>query len=73
MDTPMPDPGIQALILCGPGTSFETLLSQETPKCLALIANRPMIYYPLQFCQRSEIHGKSVRLWAFDCHSTPNH
>ncbi|KAF4760312.1 hypothetical protein HAV15_008251 [Penicillium sp. str.  len=52
----MPRAGLQALILCGPGTSFGTLLNQEkTPKCLALVANRPMIYYPLKFCETSHI------------------
>ncbi|KAL2700658.1 hypothetical protein AAEP93_007477 [Penicillium crustosum] len=52
----MPRAGLQVLILCGPGTSFGTLLNQEkTPKCLALVANRPMIYYPLKFCETSHI------------------
>ncbi|CAG7961123.1 unnamed protein product [Penicillium nalgiovense] len=56
MGTPLPRAGLQALILCGPGTSFGTLLDQDkTPKCLALIANRPMIYYPLKFCMISDI------------------
>lgn len=55
----MPRAGLQALILCGPGTSFGTLLNQEkTPKCLALVANRPMIYYPLKFCETSHISGE---------------
>ncbi|CAG8253451.1 unnamed protein product [Penicillium salamii] len=45
--------GLQALILCGPGTSFDTLLKPEgTPKCLALVANRPMVYYPMNLCRR---------------------
>lgn len=59
MGTPLPRAGLQALILCGPGTSFGTLLDQDkTPKCLALIANRPMIYYPLKFCMISDISGE---------------
>ncbi|KAJ5178377.1 uncharacterized protein N7500_001076, partial [Penicillium coprophilum] len=53
---PLPQVGAQALILCGPRASFESLLSpRKTPKCLALIASRPMIYYPLKFCEISHI------------------
>jgi translation initiation factor eIF-2B subunit gamma len=59
MGAVLPTAGLQALILCGPGTSFGTLLDQEkTPKCLALIANRPMIYYPLKFCMISDISSE---------------
>lgn len=51
--------GLQALILCGSGTSFDTLLKPEgTPKCLALVANRPMAYYPMNLCRRLGVTGK---------------
>lgn len=56
----MLESGLQALILCGPGNSFGNLLNTEkTPKCLALVANRPMVYYSLDFSKRSGITGKS--------------
>lgn len=53
----MPSPGFQALILCGPGVSFDTFTSkpEESPKALLPIANRPMIWYPLDFCYRTGI------------------
>ncbi|PKY05181.1 hypothetical protein P168DRAFT_252373 [Aspergillus campestris IBT 28561] len=49
--------GCQALILCGPGVSLNTFTSnpEEYPKCLIPIANRPMLFYPLDFCKRSGI------------------
>ncbi|KAF2797153.1 eukaryotic translation initiation factor-like protein subunit eIF2B-gamma [Melanomma pulvis-pyrius CBS 109.77] len=50
----LPTPGFQALILCGPGASFSTFTSapQDTPKALLPIANRPMVWYPLEWCHR---------------------
>ncbi|KAK8107992.1 Translation initiation factor eIF-2B subunit gamma [Apiospora kogelbergensis] len=53
----MPSPGIQALILCGPGSSFPTFTSNpdENPKALLPIANRPMVWYPIDFCYRTGI------------------
>ncbi len=50
----MPAPGFQAVILCGPGVSFDTFTSkpEESPKALIPIANRPMVWYPLDFCYR---------------------
>ncbi|KAH6613309.1 nucleotide-diphospho-sugar transferase [Chaetomium tenue] len=50
-------PGLQALILCGPGSSFPTFTSNpdENPKALLPIANRPMVWYPLEFCYRAGI------------------
>ncbi|ROT35197.1 hypothetical protein SODALDRAFT_363889 [Sodiomyces alkalinus F11] len=40
----IPSPGLQALVLCGPGSSFPTFTSNpdENPKALLPIANRPM-------------------------------
>ncbi|KAK5660657.1 hypothetical protein OQA88_12021 [Cercophora sp. LCS_1] len=50
-------PGLQALILCGPGNSFPTFTTNpdENPKALLPIANRPMVWYPLEFCYRAGI------------------
>ncbi|KAL8669135.1 MAG: hypothetical protein Q9168_006262 [Polycauliona sp. 1 TL-2023] len=47
----------QALILCGPGVSFNTFTStpEEFPKSLIPVANRPMIWYPLDWCRRANI------------------
>ncbi|KAJ5773057.1 hypothetical protein N7457_007953 [Penicillium paradoxum] len=49
--------GFQALILCGPGGSLNTFTSrpEEYPKCLMKVANRPMIFYAIDFCKRSGI------------------
>ncbi|KAL1898926.1 Translation initiation factor eIF-2B subunit gamma [Sporothrix stenoceras] len=49
--------GLQALILCGPGSSFPTFTANpdENPKALLPIANRPMVWYPLDFCNRAGI------------------
>ncbi|GAQ40833.1 eukaryotic translation initiation factor 2B, subunit 3 gamma, 58kDa [Aspergillus tubingensis] len=56
--TPVPSSGFQALILCGPGESLNTISSnpEENPKCLIPIALRPMVYYPLDWCKRAGIH-----------------
>lgn len=56
----MPAPGFQAVILCGPGVSFDTFTSKpdESPKALIPIANRPMVWYPLDFCYRMGITSK---------------
>ena len=53
----MPSPGFQVLIFCGPGVSFNTFTSnpEEFPKALIPIANRPMIWYPLDWCYRMGI------------------
>ncbi|PNY28850.1 Translation initiation factor eIF-2B subunit gamma, partial [Tolypocladium capitatum] len=52
-----PSTGLQALILCGPGSSFPTFTSNpdENPKALLPIANRPMVWYPIDFCLRMGI------------------
>ncbi|KAH8178194.1 hypothetical protein LIA77_03276 [Sarocladium implicatum] len=53
----MPSTGLQALILCGPGSSLPTFTSSpdENPKALLPIANRPMVWYPIEFCYRMGI------------------
>ncbi|KAM0721861.1 hypothetical protein Q7P37_002786 [Cladosporium fusiforme] len=49
-----PSPGLQAFILCGPGVSLNTFTSspKDLPKALIPIANRPMVWYPLDWCYR---------------------
>nr|POE51541.1 translation initiation factor eif-2b subunit gamma [Quercus suber] len=53
----MPSPGLQAFILCGPGVSLNTFTSnpKDFPKALVPIANRPMVWYPLDWCYRMGI------------------
>ncbi|KAK3053130.1 Translation initiation factor eIF-2B subunit gamma [Extremus antarcticus] len=52
--TNLPTPRLQALILCGPGVSLNTFTSSpaDLPKALLPIANRPMVWYPLDWCYR---------------------
>jgi hypothetical protein len=53
----VPPAGFQAIILCGPGASLDTFTStpEEFPKALVSIANRPMVWYPLDWCYRMGI------------------
>ena len=46
--------GLQAFILCGPGVNLETLSADE-PKALLPIANRPMVWYVIDWCYRAGI------------------
>lgn len=65
----VPPAGFQALILCGPGASLNTFTStpDEFPKALIPIANRPMVWYPLEWCYRMGITSKfSRRLLLFE-------
>jgi translation initiation factor eIF-2B subunit gamma len=50
----MPHSGFQALILCGPGIGLNTFTSvpSEFPKALVEVANRPMVWYVLDWCYR---------------------
>ncbi|KAF7188309.1 putative translation initiation factor eIF-2B subunit gamma [Pseudocercospora fuligena] len=54
----VPSPGLQAIILCGPGESLSTFTSipKDFPKALIPIANRPMVWYPLDWCYRMGIN-----------------
>ncbi|KAL2824948.1 hypothetical protein BDW59DRAFT_81342 [Aspergillus cavernicola] len=56
---PVPPTGFQALILCGPGVSLNTFTSnpEEFPKALIPVANRPMVWYVLDFCYRMGINN----------------
>lgn len=58
----MASPGLQALILCGPGSSFPTFTANpdENPKALLPIANRPMVWYPIDFCYRTGITSNAA-------------
>ncbi|EPE33137.1 Nucleotide-diphospho-sugar transferase [Glarea lozoyensis ATCC 20868] len=53
-------PGLQAIILCGPGSSFPTFTVGETPKALLPVANRPMVWYPIDFCYRMGITNITI-------------
>ncbi|CRG89190.1 translation initiation factor eIF-2B gamma subunit [Talaromyces islandicus] len=54
---PVPAAGFQALILCGPGVSLNTFTSnpEEYPKALIPVANKPMVYWGLDWCYRMGI------------------
>jgi len=58
----MPATGLQAIILCGPGSSFPTFTANpdEHPKALLPIANRPMVWYPIDFCYRMGITNTTI-------------
>ncbi|KAK9380990.1 nucleotide-diphospho-sugar transferase [Kockiozyma suomiensis] len=50
----------QAIILCGPGTELTPLVSPYLTKALLPIANKPMLYYSLEWCQRAGISSAIV-------------
>ncbi|KAH7039892.1 nucleotide-diphospho-sugar transferase [Microdochium trichocladiopsis] len=58
----MPATGLQAIILCGPGSSFPTFTANpdEHPKALLPVANRPMVWYPIDFCYRMGITNTTI-------------
>ena len=62
-----PSLDLQVLIFCGPGLSFNTFTSapEEFPKALIPIANRPMIWYPLDWCHRMSIFSESCGFCLF--------
>ncbi|KAJ5226469.1 eukaryotic translation initiation factor subunit eIF2B-gamma [Penicillium chermesinum] len=56
-----PSTGFQAIVLCGPGVSLNTFTSSgNIPKCLLPVANRPMIFYMLDWLRRSGIHDVTL-------------
>ncbi|TGO57276.1 hypothetical protein BOTNAR_0204g00200 [Botryotinia narcissicola] len=63
MPQAMPAPGFQAIILCGPGSSFPTFTSNpdKNPKALIPIANRPMVWYPIDFCYRMGVTKEAIK------------
>ena len=66
----MPASGFQAVILCGPGVSLTTFTAnpEEFPKALVPIANRPMVWYPLDWCYRMGITSQFKILNFFEDH-----
>lgn len=54
--------GFQALILCGPGIGLNTFTNtpQDYPKALVPIANRPMIWYVLDWCYRMGVTNITI-------------
>lgn len=51
-----PSNGFQAVILCGPGTSLHPFTGAEPgdlPKALLPVANKPMLHYPLEWCEKA--------------------
>jgi translation initiation factor eIF-2B subunit gamma len=53
--------GLQAIILCGPGTSlYPFSKADDAPKALLPIANVPMIYYPLEWCQKATVRSITI-------------
>lgn len=76
---PVPPTGFQALILCGPGVSLNTFTSnpEEFPKALIPIANRPMLWYPLDWCYRMGITSMHMSLtqviWRLTGHDQSRH
>src|SRR5271168_5348214 len=70
----MPQSGFQALILCGPGIGLSTFTSipDEYPKALVSVANRPMVWYVLDWCYRMGVTSKQALnfyLYCFELHT----
>ena len=58
----MPFPGFQAIVLCGPGVSLNTFTAkpEDFPKALVPIANRPMVWYAMDWCYRMGITSEYI-------------
>ncbi|KAI4124955.1 MAG: hypothetical protein LQ338_004538 [Usnochroma carphineum] len=67
-------PDFQALILCGPGVSLNTFTStpEDFPKALVPIANRPMVWYPLDWCYRMNVSRISLVTPSSSCKAIEN-
>lgn len=70
--------GFQAVILCGPGTSLHPFTDAlDLPKALLPIANKPMLHYPLEWCEKAgfdcmyPLCSSIVGRVAFCCMTTP--
>ncbi|KAL7269445.1 Translation initiation factor eIF-2B subunit gamma [Rhizina undulata] len=56
MPSAHPSTGFQAVILCGPGTSLYPFTgAEDMPKALLPIANKPMLHYPLEWCEKAGV------------------
>jgi len=54
MPSAHPSIGFQAVILCGPGTGLYLFTgAEDLPKALLPIANKPMLHYPLEWCEKA--------------------
>ncbi|KAI5851059.1 nucleotide-diphospho-sugar transferase [Tricharina praecox] len=54
MPSAHPSIGFQAVILCGPGTGLYPFTgAEDLPKALLPIANKPMLHYPLEWCEKA--------------------
>ncbi|KAI5811547.1 hypothetical protein DFH27DRAFT_597293 [Peziza echinospora] len=50
--------GFQAVILCGTGASlYPFTQAEDMPKALLPLANRPMIYYSLDWCEKAGVQS----------------
>ena len=48
--------GFQAVILCGAGQGlYPFTQAEDVPKALLPLANRPMIYYALDWCEKAGV------------------
>ena len=61
MPSAHPSIGFQAVILCGPGTGLYPF-TEDLPKALLPIANKPMLHYPLEWAEKA----------GFDCTLSPS-
>jgi translation initiation factor eIF-2B subunit gamma len=57
MPSALPSIGFQAVILCGAGEGLHPFAGDENlvPKALLQVANKPMIYYPIEWCEKAGI------------------
>lgn len=56
MPSAHPSIGFQAVILCGPGLGLYPFTGSgpdDAPKALLPIANKPMLHYPLEWCEKA--------------------
>ncbi|RPB20451.1 hypothetical protein L211DRAFT_829356 [Terfezia boudieri ATCC MYA-4762] len=59
--------GFQAVILCGGGTSlYPYTQPDDMPKALLPVANRPMVYYALDYCEKAGV--KSILILTLQEH-----
>ncbi len=48
----------QAIVLAGGKGSRINELTKKVPKCLLPIGNKPMVWYPVRFLEKSGFNGK---------------
>lgn len=47
--------GFEAVILCGAGSKLHPFTNDDMPQALVPCANRPMIYYSLDWCEKAGV------------------